>query len=136
MCGGSSDPFPAVSETIGMSIVDVAGFLALTAAPLGFLVSCIAGIRLLRGKARLLCIFTLALGSVSIGLFLASELRLGDYAIRRHFQNLGIFTVFCGLFLVYLRHTYWPTTERWINLPATLGFALNLAALLVLLLFT
>lgn len=134
MCGGGSDPFPAVTQATGMQIVEIIGAAAVFAAPLGFAISLIAGAVLLTGRGRRLSFAALlaALASGALLLWAAGPYNLG-YTTKRAVESLSGLMALAGFFAIYLRHTYAPTSLKWVNLPATLGFAATLAltALLV-----
>lgn len=110
-----------------MRTTDILEHIWVFSAPLGFGISLVAGSYLLRGKGRALSVAALACFWLAFGTFLyANKL---PYSSRRLIEGIGVSLSFATLFTVYLRHTYFPTTLRWVNLPATLGLGVSFAAL-------
>ena len=119
-----------------MNVVELIGAAAVFAAPLGFAISLVAGAFLLAGRGRSLSFAALlaALTSGALLLWAAGPYNLG-YSVKRAAESLSALMALASFFALYLRHTYAPTSLKWVNLPATLGFAATLA-LVALLVFT
>ncbi len=115
-----------------MRTLDIIELVYVFAAPTGFALSLIAAVTLLSGKARLLAVAALGLALLSTVAFVYANQQ--PYSARRQLEALGFAAAFSSFFAIYLRHTYFPTTLKWVNLPATLGFGVSIVFLTLYLL--
>ncbi len=130
MCGGGYDDSIGAMVTGGaMTTEDILTY-GLLAAPVGFGLSALAGSLFLRGRRRLLSAVALAFCAMALAVpVIDAQRRFGLFLLTE--ETVLVF-LFWAITALYLAHTYYPTSDRRVTLPATLGiFGTAVAATLL-----